>query len=134
MEISRGYPITRIKKRDGRYEDFDASKITEALKKAGEDTGEYGENISRFLTIRVLNLVEEMFRGDPPTVEDVQDIVEDVLITSPYKKTAKSYIIYREQHAQLRNIVERADVKLIDDYIEKLDWKVRENSNMAYSL
>ncbi len=63
-----------------------------------------------------------------------QDIVEEVLLASPYKKTAKSYIIYRDQHSRIRELVSKAGVDLIDQYLEKLDWQVNENSNMAYSL
>jgi len=67
-------------------------------------------------------------------VEEFQDIVERVLLDSPYYKTAKAYIIYREQHAQIRRITTKANVDLVEHYIEKLDWKIKENSNMCYSL
>ncbi|TFG39886.1 MAG: ribonucleoside triphosphate reductase, partial [Syntrophobacterales bacterium] len=63
-----------------------------------------------------------------------QDIVERVLLDSPFYKTAKAYILYREQHAQIRKITTRANVDLVNHYIEKLDWKIRENSNMGCSL
>ncbi|MGW8161370.1 MAG: ribonucleoside triphosphate reductase, partial [Desulfobulbales bacterium] len=69
-----------------------------------------------------------------PEVEELQDLVEEVLLASPYKKTAKAYILYREQHANIRKITAQADVKLIDNYLERLDWQVEENSNMGYSL
>ena len=69
-----------------------------------------------------------------PSVEQIQDIVEEVLISSPHKRTAKAYIIYRDQHARIREIVSKADVDLIDRYLERADWQVNENSNMAYSL
>ena len=68
------------------------------------------------------------------SVENVQDIVEEVLLASPYRRTAKAYIIYRDQHARLREMVRKADVDLIDSYLGRVDWRVRENSNMAYSL
>ena len=67
-------------------------------------------------------------------MEEIQDIVERVLLDSPFYKTAKAYILYREQHAQIRKITTRANVDLVDHYIEKLDWKINENSNMCYSL
>jgi anaerobic ribonucleoside-triphosphate reductase len=60
--------------------------------------------------------------------------VERVLLDSPYYKTAKAYIIYREQHAQIRRIATEAQVDLVEHYIRKLDWKIKENSNMCYSL
>jgi len=67
-------------------------------------------------------------------VEKIQDIVEEILLSSPYKKTAKAYIIYREQHARIREIINTARIDLVDKYIEKKDWQVNENSNMTFSL
>ncbi|MFQ5485330.1 MAG: anaerobic ribonucleoside-triphosphate reductase, partial [Desulfobacterales bacterium] len=123
-----------IKKRDGRVVAFNSQKITEAITKAGKATEEFGEKEARKLTLRVLTLAHEM-RLDPlPEVEEFQDIVERVLLDSPYFKTAKAYIIYREQHAQIRRITTKANVDLVEHYIEKLDWKIKENSNMCYSL
>jgi ribonucleoside-triphosphate reductase (formate) len=123
-----------IRKRDGRLVDFDASKITAALRKAGEATGEYDPSAARRLTIRVLTTAQTVLQGTTPTVEDIQDISEEVLLASPFKRTAKSYVLYRDQHARIRRMVEKADLDLIDRYLERLDWKVKENSNMAYSL
>jgi anaerobic ribonucleoside-triphosphate reductase len=72
--------------------------------------------------------------GPTPEVEEVQDIVERVLLDSPYYKTAKAYILYREQHAQIRQLTTTFNVDLVDQYIQKTDWKIKENSNMSYSL
>jgi ribonucleoside-triphosphate reductase len=124
----------QIKKRDGRIVEFDSSKITAALAKAGKATGEFGEREARKLTMRVLTMAHELRLGSLPEVEEIQDIVERVLLDSPYYKTAKAYILYREQHAQIRNIATKANVDLVEHYIQKLDWKIKENSNMCYSL
>jgi ribonucleoside-triphosphate reductase len=124
----------KIEKRDGRVVDFDSSKITAAIAKAGNATGEFSERDARKLTLRVLTLAHELRLGPTPKVEEIQDIVERVLLDSPFYKTAKAYILYREQHAQIRKIATRANVDLVNHYIEKLDWKIRENSNMSYSL
>jgi ribonucleoside-triphosphate reductase (formate) len=124
----------KIKKRDGRVVVFDSPKITAAIAKAGEATGEFKVKEARKLTLRVLTLAHELRPGPVPEVEQVQDIVERVLLDSPYYKTAKAYIIYREQHAQIRQMATRANVDLVDHYIQKTDWKVNENSNMSYSL
>lgn len=105
-----------------------------AIQKAGLATGEFGEEMADVLTLRVLNLTQQVIQDEIPDVERIQDIVEEVLLASPYKKTAKSYIIYRDQHARIRELVSTAGVRLIDQYLEKLDWQVNENSNMAYSL
>jgi ribonucleoside-triphosphate reductase len=72
--------------------------------------------------------------GPSPDVEAIQDIVERVLLDSPYLQTAKAYIIYREQRSQLRNIVTRVNGDLVDNYLRQMDWKIKENSNMSYSL
>ena len=126
--------LKKIKKRDGRIVEFDSSKITAAILKAGKATGEFDEREAKKLTLQVLTLTREIRLEDVPEVEEIQDIVERILLDSPYYKTAKAYIIYREQHAQIRNITTKASVKLVDHYIKKLDWKIKENSNMCYSL
>ena len=123
-----------IKKRDGRIVEFDSKKITAAIAKAGKATGDLGERDAAKLTLRALTLAHEMQLGPIPEVEEIQDIVERVLLDSPYHATAKAYILYREQHAQIRRITTKASVDLVDHYIEKLDWKIKENSNMCYSL
>jgi anaerobic ribonucleoside-triphosphate reductase len=123
-----------IKKRDGRVVPFDSSKITSAIAHAGKATGEFGEREAKKLTLRVLTLAHELRLGPCPEVEEVQDIVERVLLDSPFHKTAKAYILYREQHAQIRAIVASASVDLVENYIQRLDWKINENSNMCYSL
>ncbi len=124
----------QIKKRDGRIVEFDSTKITAAIAKAGQVTGEFSEREARKLTLRVLTLAHELRLGPQPEVEEVQDIVEHVLLESPYHRTAKAYILYREQHAQIRSITTKANVELVDHYIQRQDWKIKENSNMCYSL
>jgi len=123
-----------IQKRDGRVLEFDSSHITRAITKAGEATDEFGPREARKLTLRVLTLAHELRLGPQPTVEAIQDIVERVLLDSPFYRSAKAYILYREQHAQLRQMATQANVDLVEHYIGKLDWKVKENSNMSYSL
>ncbi len=124
----------KIKKRDGRIVEFDSSKITAAMIKAGKATGEFGEREARKLTLHVLTLAHELRLGDQPEVEEVQDIVERVLLDTPFYKSAKAYILYREQHAQIRAISTKSNIDLVDHYIQKLDWKIKENSNMSFSL
>ena len=123
-----------IKKRDGRTAKFDRKKIEKAIEKAGLETGEFDAAKAVELTDKVLGVLETRNQKRLPSVEDIQDIVEDALIDSKFKKTAKAYIIYRDQHKKLREITSNAHVDLIDKYLENLDWKVNENSNMGYSL
>ena len=123
-----------IKKRDGRTAKFDRKKIEKAIEKAGLETGEFDAAQAVELTDKVLDVLETRNQKRLPSVEDIQDIVEDALIDSKFKKTAKAYIIYRDQHKKLREITSNTHVDLIDKYLENLDWKVNENSNMGYSL
>ena len=123
-----------IKKCDGRTAKFDRKKIEKAIEKAGLETGEFDAAQAVELTDKVLGVLETRNQKRLPSVEDIQDIVEDALIDSKFKKTAKAYIIYRDQHKKLREITSNAHVDLIDKYLGNLDWKVNENSNMGYSL
>jgi len=122
-----------VRKRDGRVVPFDVSKIVSAIARAGAATGEFDEDVASALTLEVVRRLRAGERA-PSEVEAIQDAVEDVLLDSHYKRTAKAYILYRDQHARIRELVERADVDLVDRYLERLDWQVKENSNMAYSL
>ena len=126
--------LEKIKKRDGRIVEFDSSKITAAMSKAGRATGEFTEREARKLTLRVLTLAHELRLGEEAEVEEIQDIVERVLLDTPFYKSAKAYILYREQHAQIRAISTKSNIDLVDHYIQKLDWKIKENSNMSFSL
>lgn len=126
--------FSTIRKRNGEVVPFDASKISNAIAKAGAATEEFGEREARRLTMRVLKYAERMRLPETPEVEEVQDIVEEVLLDSSFRKTAKAYILYRDQRAQMRGLAAVANVDLMDGYLGKLDWRVRENSNMGFSL
>ncbi|MEN8140863.1 MAG: ribonucleoside triphosphate reductase [Thermodesulfobacteriota bacterium] len=124
-----------IRKRDGQEVSFQAEKITLAILKAGKASGELTEEAeARRVTMRVLTIAQTMHPDGIPSVEEIQDLVEEALLVSPHKKTAKAYILYRDQHARNRAMANQADLALIDTYLEKMDWQVQENSNMAYSL
>jgi len=123
-----------ILKRDGKQEKFNSKKIQQAILKAGQATGEFDEQTASKLTVKVLSIAQETVSNNKPTVEQIQDIVEEVLLNSPYKASAKAYIIYRDQHSKMREIVSKFNVDLVDQYLSKKDWQVKENSNMSYSL
>ena len=133
--------ITQIKKRDGRVVDFDKKKIVDAIFKALTATNKGGRGIAHRLSKKVLELLNKRFvasKGEVkiPTVEDVQDIVEEVLILEDLTETAKAYILYREQRRRIREaqkIIEET-LETIDSYIGEQDWQVKENANMAFSL
>lgn len=123
-----------IVKRNGKRATFKRGKIVDALRRAGEATGEFDEKQAEALTDKVVRRLESETAKKTPTVEQVQDAAEDILLASRYKKTAKAYILYRDQHAKLREITSKAQIDLVDSYIGDLDWRVKENSNMGYSL
>ena len=128
--------IRKIIKRDGKISDFNPIKITNAIWKAAQAVGGKDYKKSIELTDSVLQTLEkELSKGEIPTVEQVQDTVEKVLIEEGHAKTAKAYILYRRQHQDIREIGGLLkDIDVVDDYLSMMDWKVNENSNMSYSL
>lgn len=127
--------IRKIEKRDGRIVAFDSQKIANAIAKAGKDSGELKKAPVRELSGTVVSLLlKRGFNGEIPTVEEVQDVVEEILMREGCHKTAKAYILYREQHKVLREFKGIDSDKLIGDYLKELDWRVRENANMAFSI
>ncbi len=126
--------FSRIKKRDGRIVTFEKDKISAAIAKAGRATEEFGEKEAKILTKKVLLRAQKLITDKIPNVEQIQDIVEGILLSSHYKKTAKAYILYRDQHKQLRDIANLINNGLVEQYLHKTDWQIKENSNMSYSL
>jgi anaerobic ribonucleoside-triphosphate reductase len=128
--------IRKIKKRDGKIVDFNPVKITEAIWKAAQAVGGKDYKKAAELTDKVITILEkELKRSEIPSVEQVQDVVEKILIEDGHAKTAKAYILYRKQHQDMREIGGLLkDIDVVDDYLSMLDWKVSENSNMSYSL
>src|ERR1035437_4272428 len=124
----------KIIKRNGTKEAFDKKKIVTAIAKAGKATGEFRDEQAEEMTKQVVALVETRTGDKSPTVEMIQDAVEQILMHSRCKQTAKAYILYREQHAELRAFATADSLSLVDGYLEKLDWQGKENSNMGYSL
>ncbi|MCL1912156.1 MAG: ATP cone domain-containing protein, partial [Leptospirales bacterium] len=126
-----------IKKRDGRVVQFNADKITDAIFKAVTAVGGKDRGTAESLTESVVEILNIIYKDERvPTVENVQDLVEKMLIESGHAKVAKAYILYREQHRKLRQTADLFDeaIQLIDDYLDQSDWRVNENSNMSYSL
>ncbi len=94
--------LTQVIKRDKSVVAFDQSKITNAIFKAGQATGEFGAEVAQHLSDEVVKVLEQKFETESPTVEQIQDIVETVLIKENWAKTAKAYILYRNERAQIR--------------------------------
>ncbi|MBE6448782.1 MAG: ribonucleoside triphosphate reductase [Alphaproteobacteria bacterium] len=127
--------IESVTKRDGTLAPFDSSKIYNAINKAGSSTGEFGEQESWLLTAQVLKVLKHKFSDSLPTIEHIQDIVEQVLISANYFATAKAYILYRDQRSRSRNDQRvMVDVESsVNEYLQKLDWRINENANQGYS-
>ena len=131
--------MEKVIKRDGTIVDFNPEKITNAIEKAGLATKEFDKHTAKSLTDRVIDLAMQIIANKrdnlkAPTIEEIQDVVEDVLYASNFRKTAKSYALYREQHSKIREFTQKANVDMVDEYLQRLDWEVKENSNMSYSI
>ena len=128
--------ISKIIKRSGDIADFNQEKILKAVHKSLMAVGEDDRHLAKKLTDQVVVKLNQKFhKNSIPAVEEVQDIVEEVLIENKLIKAAKAYILYRDQHRQLRDIGNAtADEKLMEDYLGRADWRLKENSNMSFSV
>ncbi len=129
-------PLKYVRKRSGKLQEFNAEKIKEAILHALIAVGERGDEQAIELTEKVVRHLEKNFGEDGvPTIEEIQDVVEKTLIDNGLARTAKAYIIYRKEHQDLRELATiLSQDELVDKYIMKADWRVRENSNMSFSL
>ena len=125
--------IQHILKRDGRVVAFDSEKIAQAMAAAGQSTGELDLHGARALTGTV---IEKLDRNVCPGVETIQNRVEDALVQAGHWRTARAYIVHREQHARLRSLRHTlVDVEsAMEEYLEQRDWRVNANANQGYSL
>jgi len=129
--------VEYIRKRDGRIVPFQPDKITDAIFKAAQAVGGSDRSTANTVSESVFGILNIFYKdGRIPTVENVQDLVEKMLIERGHAKVAKAYIIYREQHRKIREgkSLLNEGLKLIEEYLDRSDWRVNENSNMSYSL
>lgn len=136
--------VQHIIKRSGRKSVFQPEKISIAVEKAFFVTGEGDAQDAKKVQKKVVSLLEKQAlkhqktssKAYVPNIEDVQDLVEKVLMILDFEETAKAYILYREKRRQAREARAslRDAVDLVDAYLGELDWKTKENANMAYSL
>ncbi len=127
----------QVIKRDGKINDFDITKIAQAIKKAFDAQGkDYNTSVIDFIALKVTSDFQSKIKDGTISVEDIQDSVESVLIQSGYGDVAKAYILYRKNHEKLREV--RNSVldykKLVDNYVKINDWRVKENSTVTYSV
>jgi len=128
--------ITQIRKRSGEIVDFNKEKITSAIFKATEAVGKPDQALAQKLSDQVVDILNDKFHARSiPAVKEIQDIVEEILIKARQIKAAKAYILYRDQRARLREMKSMIDSdELMEGYLRQTDWRVRENSNMSFSL
>ncbi|NWF77772.1 MAG: ribonucleoside-diphosphate reductase, adenosylcobalamin-dependent, partial [Chloroflexi bacterium] len=105
--------IAQIRKRDGFVVPFNPDKIELAIYKALQATKSGSRKLAADLSRRVVEIVEERLKQTTPTVEQVQDIVEEVLMTQGYPDVAKAYILYRQQRADVRRL--KGIIGVLDD-------------------
>ncbi|MEN8167191.1 MAG: ribonucleoside triphosphate reductase [Pseudomonadota bacterium] len=137
LEKSPLFLPVKVLKRDGSEVEFNPGKISAAILKAGRVTGDFDESEAQLLTAQVVKVLAHTgYRRQIPEIERIQDIVEQVLISANHHKTARAYIVYREQHKQLREdrktLVNVA--ASVNEYLEQVDWRVNANANQGYSL
>lgn len=128
--------ITSIIKRDGSIEPFNPEKIVIAISKAGSATGEFDTQVSKELVQSMVLPRINAKKGRAVSVEDVQDIVENVLFDTAFEKSYKAYTLYRENRRQNRETKKALiDVeKSMNEYLRQDDWRVKANANQGYSL
>lgn len=126
-----------IRKRDGRIVPFTPDKITDAIYRAAQAVGGSDRSTAATVSESIVGILNIIYKdGRIPTVENVQDLVEKMLIERGHAKVAKAYILYREQHRKIREgkSLLAEGLELIESYLDRSDWRVNENSNMSYSL
>jgi len=123
-ELSEYHKISKVIKRSGKIVSFDRNKITDSIFRAALEVG--GENRERAerLTDEVVKLINNTYHPDSPvTIEDIQDLVEKVLVENGHYRTAKAYILYRAEHARLREHKEM-QIQIDDNVPYKVLWRV----------
>ena len=134
--MKQGRELQLIENRQGNIVPFNPEKIRFAIERAGKATGEFGMVESMRMASQAINILAHRHQSGTPSVEEVQDVVEHVLIANNYFTTNRSYIIYREQHKQMRqgrkSMVD--SISSINEYLGHQDWRVNANANQGYSL
>jgi anaerobic ribonucleoside-triphosphate reductase len=136
MSASSVLPPISVVKRSGITAPFDGGKIASAIERAGKATGAFDAAEAQLLTSQTLKVLAHRFHDHAPHIEQIQDVVEQVLISANHFATARAYIVYREQRTRLRSdhrtLVDVASS--MNEYLERADWRVNANANQGYSL
>ncbi|HEY4543191.1 MAG TPA: anaerobic ribonucleoside triphosphate reductase [Tissierellaceae bacterium] len=124
--------ITKIRKRDGREVPFNIEKIANAIYKAAQAAGGQDYETSVKLAEEVALHINDEYKGKVPSVENIQDMVEKILIEKGHARTSKEYILYRAERSRVREMDSRL-MKIYDDLTFKDAKEVnikRENANI----
>ncbi len=129
-------PPRHVVKRSGEAVSFDGAKIRSAIARAGKATGEFDDDEAGLLAIQAIKVLSHRFVDAAPHIEQIQDVVEQALISANHFATARAYIVYRENRARLRRDRKTVvDVETsINEYLDRADWRVNANANQGYSL
>ncbi|MBN2762442.1 MAG: ribonucleoside triphosphate reductase [Bacteroidales bacterium] len=136
MELNGALTTTRVSKRDGRIVTFDNEKITFAIFKALRAAGKPNRQLAEDLMLDVLKQMGVFEKLNyTPSVEEIQDTVEQALFENKLFDVAKAYILYRKQHENMRNAKELfSNLDMVEKYLNLDDWRIRESANSSYSL
>ena len=123
-------------KRDGSTARFDLSKISSALVRAGQASGEFDAAAAAALAELAARQGAALHGHDALHIEQIQDVVEAALFGAGHRKTLRAYTVYRDQHHKLRTDRKAIiDVESsMNEYLDKRDWRVNANANQGYSL
>ncbi|MEK6867589.1 MAG: ATP cone domain-containing protein, partial [Nanoarchaeota archaeon] len=101
--------MEQVQKRSGEIVQFDKEKITSAIFKAAQSVGGSDTHQAKVITENVMNVLEQKYHTTVPSVEEIQDVIEKVLIETGHAKTAKAFILYRAEREKARKSVEHGD-------------------------
>lgn len=135
--------IAAVRKRDGKLERWDRDRIAAAIEHAYRAVRPQEEPPALTVSMlalqaerRIAGLAASRGEDNPPQIEEIQDVVEDVLIEARETAVAKAYILYRARHQAIRDTKAlMLDIdKTMDGYLQMSDWRVQENANVNFSL
>ncbi len=128
--------LESVERRDGSLAPFDLKRIEDAIFAAAKSVGGSDQATAHDIAERIEHSLKKKFGTTPPSVENIQDVVEKELIELGHAKTAKAYILYRKKRGEMRDtaaFLKKAQ-NIIHGYVQESDWRVAENSNASYSL
>ena len=125
----------KVRKKKGKIVSFDLGKIRKAIRKAFEACDcNYDDDILDFLTLKVSADFENKIKDNTIDVKDIQESVESVLNKGGYNEVSKAYSLYHNKHEKNTSTTLLDYKKLVDDYLQVNDWRVKENATVTYSI